>query len=550
MSEPAEPEPEPEQNHVLEQGRRLSESMLWRLQRDFYEERGIRAWSHGNVPQGITTTPHIARAYAKIALGYLRDMATQLDPAEPVYIVELGAGSGRFAYRFAKRLAALLERSSLTHKSFTYVMTDAASNLIDYWQTHPTLRPLVDAGIVDFAHFDATNRGDITLLRSNVTLGSPLGKKSLALDSSAAERVPSGRKGSGTVTNPMIVVANYVFDSIPHDSFSIRDGELYENLVKVTSQRPGEGVADMDISFEPSPTRPDYYAEVELNRVLDGYRRRLANMMLLFPVSAMGCVRYFQELSSNRALFLVGDIGSVHEAAGSRGTGGIGRDGNFWLEVNFHALGEYVRELGGHAHHPPHRHASLNVSTFVLGDLAAGFTETALAYQDAIAQGGPDDFFMLTRVIADRFASMNRDDLLAFLRSTGWDSDYFVQCVPFLLQSLQTVSSATRQDVTRAIEEAWDVYYPIGEGGDQGDLGFGCGALLFKMEDYPRALDYFQRSLLLVGVDPRTTFNIAVCLYRMGQMPESIEWIDRTLELDPANESAQEMRATVIAQRG
>jgi len=31
------------------------------------------AWSYGNVPQGITTSPHIARAYARIALGYLRD---------------------------------------------------------------------------------------------------------------------------------------------------------------------------------------------------------------------------------------------------------------------------------------------------------------------------------------------------------------------------------------------------------------------------------------------------------------------------------------------
>src|SRR5258708_30996254 len=98
MSEPAEPEPEPEpeQSHILEQGQRLSESMLWRLQRDFYDERGIRAWSHGNVPQGITTTPHIARAYARIALGYLRDVEAQLDPSPPVSVVALSAGSVRF----------------------------------------------------------------------------------------------------------------------------------------------------------------------------------------------------------------------------------------------------------------------------------------------------------------------------------------------------------------------------------------------------------------------------------------------------------------------
>jgi phosphohistidine swiveling domain-containing protein len=78
-----------------------------------------------------------------------------------VYIVELGAGSGRFGYRFVKRLSFLLERSSITHKSFTYVMTDAAASMIDYWQAHPSLRPLVDAGVLDFAHFDATRQTDI-----------------------------------------------------------------------------------------------------------------------------------------------------------------------------------------------------------------------------------------------------------------------------------------------------------------------------------------------------------------------------------------------------
>src|SRR6266849_5795576 len=93
-------------------------------------------------------------------------------------------------------------------------MTDASMTLIDYWQAHPSLRPLVDAGVVDFAHFDATRRADITLTKSNGTLR------------------------GGAVANPMIVVANYVFDSIPHNSFSIRDGELFENLVNVTSQRP------------------------------------------------------------------------------------------------------------------------------------------------------------------------------------------------------------------------------------------------------------------------------------------------------------------------
>jgi tetratricopeptide (TPR) repeat protein len=519
---------EPAPGHVIEDGKRLSESMLWRLQRDFYQHRGVGAFSHGSVPQAITTTPHIARAYARIALGYLRDVDAQVDASQPVYIVELGAGSGRFAYRFIKRLLFLVERASLTHKSFTYVMTDAAASMIDHWQTHPGLRPLADAGVLDFAHFDATCRTELQLINSGATLR------------------------AGGVANPMIVVANYVFDSLPPDAFSIIDGELFENLVKVTVPRPEPAVGappparDMTISFEPQPTRRDYYLEAARNRVLEGYRQRLVNMMLLFPASAMDCLRNFQDLSRNRALVVVADIGSAHEGdTASRGPGGIGKDGNFWLEVNFHALGEYVRELGGQVFHPPHRHQNLNVSAFVLGQSAHGFGETALAYDDAVAQGGPDDFFLLTRFIAAQFESMPVDDLLAFLRSTGWDSSFFVDCLPHMLDKLPSASARTRANMYRAIAEAWDVYYPIGEGRD---LGFGFGALLFRMEDYALALEYFQRSLQLVGVFPQTTLNIALCLYRLGRMAETVEWLDRTLDLDPDNEQANDMRAAVLAE--
>src|SRR5438132_12604456 len=90
--------------HVLEPHVPLAESMVWRLQRTFYGDQGIAAWSRSHVPQAVTTSPTIARAYARVALGFWRDMAAELDPAQPLYIVELGAGSGRFAFRFLKAL--------------------------------------------------------------------------------------------------------------------------------------------------------------------------------------------------------------------------------------------------------------------------------------------------------------------------------------------------------------------------------------------------------------------------------------------------------------
>src|SRR4051794_36001344 len=94
---------EPTPMYVLEAATPLARSMVWHLQRTFYSDQGIEAWTRSRVPQSVTTSPIIAHAYARIVFGYLRDTrATRatLDPNEPVYLVELGAGSGRFAYRF------------------------------------------------------------------------------------------------------------------------------------------------------------------------------------------------------------------------------------------------------------------------------------------------------------------------------------------------------------------------------------------------------------------------------------------------------------------
>ncbi len=502
--------------HVVESGRRLSQSMLWQRQRDQYDVQGIQAWSRGNVPQSITTSPYIARAYAAIVLGYLRDVADQLDRSAPVYVLELGAGSGRFGYRFIKRLSTLLEHSTLRDVQVTYVMTDVSSALLTFWQEHPRLRPLVPTGQLDFAQFDAVHLNEIVLANSNTTLRHSV--------------------------NPLVLVGNYFFDSIPQDSFSVRDHQLFENLVQVVTDGPRFSLKDAGVSFEAQPASLPYYADEAQDRVLEHYRERLDNAMFLMPTAGLACMRHFQELSRNRALWLLGDIGSTSEAdIGESGSGGIGEDENFWLAVNFHAVGEYVQQLGGVVLHPPQSHAHLNISAFVLGETRQ-LGETTLAYDDAIGHLGPDDFFVLSTIIAGQLQALKRGELLAFLRSSGWDSDYFLQCLAYLLESLPELGWTGPDDVRRAAAEVWDAYYPIGDTSDAADVPSGLGVLLYTVGDYAEAMQYFQHSLELVGIDPRTTFNIALCLNRLDRQSEAIEWLDRTLELDPASGQALALR--------
>src|SRR5438105_2021616 len=81
---------------ILESGVPLSRSLLWPLGRSFYEKQGVAAWRSGAVPWFITNNAFIAGAWANIVMGFLQDCAAAGAPTEPIPIVELGAGCGRF----------------------------------------------------------------------------------------------------------------------------------------------------------------------------------------------------------------------------------------------------------------------------------------------------------------------------------------------------------------------------------------------------------------------------------------------------------------------
>ena len=95
------------QPHIIEADQRLSRSLIWQIQRQYFLNKGMRAWQDDVVPHQISSNPLLARAYSRMVLGYIRDCITagqtnnfQLNPDQPFYIVELGAGSGRLAYHF------------------------------------------------------------------------------------------------------------------------------------------------------------------------------------------------------------------------------------------------------------------------------------------------------------------------------------------------------------------------------------------------------------------------------------------------------------------
>ncbi|NER24740.1 MAG: tetratricopeptide repeat protein [Symploca sp. SIO1C2] len=514
-------------SNTLEQNQQLSKSLLWRFQRNFFDHQGVEAWNQGTVPHYITSNPFIARAYAKVIFGFLRDCHAQgLNTEQPIYIMELGAGSGRFAYHFLKKFFEFFHRSPLQHISVKYVMTDFTDHNLEFWRSHPFLYPFVRSGVLDFARFDMERDRQITLDRGGYILS------------------------AATLKNPLIVLANYVLDSIPSDAFSVRNRRLYESLVTLIPSQQTSALNDpklinqVEINFEDHPISSNYYEDPNFNKILENYRQRLQDTTVLFPSVALKCIRNLRYLSGDRLLLISADKGHSHEQALlNRHHPSLTRHGHcFSLMVNYHAIGRYFLQVGGQFLNVAHRHASLNICAFLLGFPFRDCVETRLAFTENIEQLGPDDFFTLKKAIEKHYDTLTLPQILALLRSSRWDANIFLGCFPSLIQHLDTASETLQQELYQAIECIWDTYYPIGE---QNDLAFHLARLLYKMTYYREASLYLQYSLMLYGASANTLYNLGKCYYRLGQLDQAIEQLDKALEVDPSMEAARSMRKKI-----
>jgi tetratricopeptide (TPR) repeat protein len=507
---------------MLEQRQRLSKSVLWRLQRNYFERQGIEAWRSGTVPHHITSSPFIVDAYARVVMGFLRDWTT-LDRGQPVHIVELGSGSGRFAYSFLKKFLDLQRNSVLNEIPVKYVMTDFTDSNIEHWRKHPSLLPLIKEGRLDFARFDLESDVQFELLQSGEILS------------------------TGTQRNPLVVIANYVFDSTPQDAFVAAEEKLSELLVTLTTPQQESDLADphilsrVNISAAENPINGNYYDDPKWNQILLDYKQRLTDTSFLFPTSALHCIQNLHRLSSGRMLLLSADQGYSRDEVLKlgKGTPTFAFHGSFSMMVDYQIIGEYCRRLGARVLHPARASEHLNISAFMFGDVPGDFIETHQAYAEAIEKFGPDDFFTLKETFEELYDALTLEQILAFLRLSCWDYKRFRECLPALKKYLPEMTELQKQQLHEAIVKVWDSYLPIGE---EGDLAFELGTFLLEMEFHEEAIAFLQRSVEIYGMAPGTAYNIAVCYCGLNQMDQALDYVNQALKLDHEFIEARKLR--------
>ena len=529
----------------------------------FYERKGIDSWSQGVVPHFITCNAFIGRSYAKVLHGYLKDCLhsaakNPIDPKEPLYIVELGAGSGKFSFYMLKALDELQKVCDFPWENIIYVMTDFTEKNFKFWQAHPALKKYFDNGRLDAGIFNAVTDSSISLWKSGKVL-SP-----------------------GSLKNPICILANYLFDTLYHDIFQIKDGQLHEGLVSTGSKHAEEPdplepeiIARLNNLYKYEKISTSYYMdeegdEIHLRRILEWYQDYFANnpegASILLPIGALRALRRLVTFSSGRAIVISGDKGNNNpEQFVGLMDPHIAVHGSFSLMVNYHAIGAWFTSRGGFALHNPQEEASLKVSCFVLtetnqkekeeGDSSLdprGMLGDAIseldssrskqypyllnAFEENMESFGPNDFFVMQKTVKEDSPNPPLRAIVSLLKLGDWDPDVFFKFRDLILNLAPSCGQKLRNDMLRGVVRVWENYYAVDA---EKDIAFEIGRFYYGIREFEKALFFYNKSIEQIGEHHVTYYNQGLCNYSINKRELAQEFFKKAMEMNPAYEKAK-----------
>lgn len=142
-------------------------SVVWGIHDAYFATRGIAAWTEGDIPHAATTSYAAARDQARFFVGLVEELERTgaLDPAAPVFVLEIGAGLGQLAAHFLRALArgtGPAGRALATR--VRYLVSDYVDDTVRQACATPALRDHVAAGRAIPACFDVRAPGELRTL--------------------------------------------------------------------------------------------------------------------------------------------------------------------------------------------------------------------------------------------------------------------------------------------------------------------------------------------------------------------------------------------------
>jgi len=510
---------------TIEQHKRFSQSALWRMQREYFDKEGINAWVN-QVPFYITSNPYIANCYAEIVLAFMKDWANNNPDAKnhPFYIMELGTGSGRFSYYFVKTLSENLKKHKLDHLKFCYVMSDFTKHNAKYWETHPSLKPFIEDGRIDFALYDMETERPITLMKQGIKLNPEI------------------------VVNPLIAFANYIFDTISHDSFTVHEGKLYELLFSLSTEeknmqdnRPVD-MEHLEVDYNINEIKPNYYGDQHLDSILAEYKEKLTSTSFLFPIGSFHAIKFLKKLSSDKLMIISTDKGyNTLESLDHLGHPSISFHGSFSMMVNFHAIAEYFKNIGGDAVlQTPRR--GIRTSVFCSGFKLDELPETAIEIENRVEKLSPSDYFALHSRIRDHYEDYDLDTIASHLEFAGWDPHIYLKVSSRIINQIPESDVETIEFMAKNMPRLAANYYFMPQ---TECVLFEIGVFFHAIKRFDEALKYYNEAVEFVGEQFGLFYNMALCYHHTEQFEESLANFKHALKLDADSKEAKEWIETL-----
>lgn len=486
-----------EKLYTIESATRFSDSLLWQLNREYYQSIGIEAWSDGKVPHQITSNSLVGKTYAELILAFLIDLSEKGDNKETIYILEMGAGHGRLAFHILKHLEKLIALTDKKLAPYCYIISDIVEKNLVFFKEHPQLIPYYESGVLDYAYFDAIGGKEIHLRYADKLIK------------------------AGELKQPVFALANYFFDSIQNDLFHINHEDLsvcsisLESTEAPTSSNENQHLSNIQASFHDEKVEKPFYDDQALNDQLENYRSSLNESYILFPKKSIDCIDNLRSLSKKGLILLSMDKGYQNLSdLDHLKKPDIVTHGSFSLWVNFHALGRYCEKEKGKTLFTDKAPFNLQLNGFLFLEDAENYTWTNAAYQRFVNDFGPDDYNNLKKMVSNQVRSMDLSHLLSLLRLSSYDSSMFIKVMPRIKQLIQQISKVDRIKIAKILPLVWDYYFNINE---KRDLALTIAGIYFDLSFYENALIYYQYSIDVYGVQMDTSYNKILCHYQLRQ---------------------------------
>lgn len=505
---------------VIEKDKKFSESCLWELQREYFHTEGIDAWVN-QVPFYVTSNPFLANCYAGMVVRLAQDWIKKHPDAvkHPFYIMELGTGSGRLSYYVMKQIRKLAKQLQLEHIKFCYVMTDFTESNLQYWDTHPALQSFLQDGTLDIAIFNMEEDTTIKLRKAGTVLT------------------------EGSIVNPLTIFANYIFDTVSHDAFSIIDGKVNASLVNLSTyhenMKDGRAVDWEQVSIVHKPQAIDehYYDDENFNAIVNSYNGALTNSNILIPIAGLRTIRNLKKLCNDRMLLLSTDKGYTHlEELDHLDHPHLAFHGSFSMMVNFHAIAKYFEVTGGIPLLQTLR-TGIKTAAFISGIDLNDYPEFSYSLYEHVERLSPGDYFILHRNISENFQHCIINTLAAHMAFTDWDPHIYQKLSKQICEQITSAESVTVEYFANHMSNLAENFYYLPK---TYDVMFDIGIFFHTLRRYAKAAEYYKKSEQFFGEQFGLCYNIALCLYNSGEMQESLLYFRRASKLDPNSRETKE----------